>query len=85
MVEHAGVVQLAGVAMFVRELDKPDTMLLLHLAVHEDYTADGLKANEWLAARLMSVVRRICLQTRGITSLRVLYPRETQFSLRLPE
>ena len=80
--EIATPAQLAGVAMFVRERDNPDTMLLLHLAVHEDYTADGPKAHEWLAARLMSAIRGVCLQTRGITSLRVLYPREARFVLR---
>lgn len=70
---------LAGVAMFVRESD--DTMLVLHLAMHQDYTADGPKADEWVAARLMSTVRDISQRTRGINTIRLLYPREVRFEI----
>lgn len=70
---------LAGVAAYVRETD--DTMLLLHLAVHQDYTADGVKADGWVAFRLMAAVRDICRRTRGIQVLRVLYPKQARYEL----
>ena len=71
--------RLVGVVMFVRET--PDTMLLLHLAVHEDYTGAGDRADAWVTPRLMAAVRSACRQTRGITTLRMLYPHETQVRL----
>jgi hypothetical protein len=71
---------LAGVAMFVRENE--DTMLLLHLALHESYAAGGEKGGEWLAARMMSALRAICLQTHGLKFLRVLYPKATVLTIK---
>jgi len=73
--------QLAGVVMFVRDRDRPDTMVVLHLAVHEDYAGAGPNANQWVAPRLMSAVRSVCLQIRGITYLRVLYPSGRRIAL----
>ena len=73
--------RLAGVVMFVRDPNDSSAIVILHLAIHEDYASDGISANEWLATRLMSTVRGICLRTRGVTSLRVLYPRDTRFAL----
>jgi hypothetical protein len=70
---------LAGVAAFVRETE--DTMLLLHVAVHQDYTTEGPRADEWVPVRLVSAVRDICRRTRGITCLRVLYPKEARYVL----
>jgi hypothetical protein len=72
--------RLAGVAMFAREA--PDTIVIFHLAVDPEYLASGGKAGAWVGARLISTVRAICLRTRGVTSLRVLYPREKVFHLR---
>ena len=71
--------RLAGVVMFVRE--RANTMLLLHLAVHEDYAAGGARAEAWVTPRLLSTVRSVCLRTRGITTLRMLYPREMQVTI----
>lgn len=70
---------LAGVAAFVRESD--DSMLVIHVAVHQDYTAHGRLADGWVAVRLMAAVRDICRRTRGITNLRVLYPKPARFVL----
>lgn len=71
--------RLVGVVMFVRE--SPETMLLLHLAVHEEYVGDGRCADAWVAPRLVAAVRAACRRTRGIKRLRMLYPREAQVRL----
>lgn len=73
---------VAGVAMFVRE--SSETMLLLHLAVHEEYTADGAAGEQWVAPQLIAALRAICLQTRGVGELRLLYPREVVLPIRGP-
>ena len=70
---------LVGVAGFVRET--PDCMLLLHLAVHQDYTAEGPLADQWVGLRLVTAVRDISRRTRGVSSLRVLYPRPARYAL----
>lgn len=62
---------LAGVVMFVREDEQ--TMLLLHLAVHEQYTARGKYAQAHVALRLVGAVRSACARTKGIQRLRILY------------
>jgi hypothetical protein len=71
--------RLAGVVMFVRE--SADTMLLLHLAVHEAYAIGGPFVQAWVTPRLLAAVRRTCLQTRGISNLRMLYPHQVQVRL----
>jgi len=78
--ENDQPVQLAGVVMFVREA--PDTMLLLHVAVHEDYAAGGTRADAWVTPQLLAAVRSACRRTRGITTLRLLYPHETKVHLK---
>jgi hypothetical protein len=79
--ENATPARLAGVVMFVRDRDSPDTMVVLHLAVHEDYAGDGPNAEHWVAPRLMSAVRNACLQIRGVAYLRVLYPSGRRIAL----
>lgn len=64
--------ELAGVVIFVR--DAADDILVLHMAVHEDYAAHGQHADAWVAPRLMAAVRAVALHTRGVRSLRFLYP-----------
>ncbi|HJX52731.1 MAG TPA: hypothetical protein VJ801_08200 [Polyangia bacterium] len=65
---------LVGAVMFVREQE--DRMLLLHLAVHERYTARGDRVGAWVALRLVAAVRSACMRTKGIRSLCILYPGE---------
>jgi len=72
--------RLAGVVMFTRV--KRNSMVVLHLAIHEDYTSQGRWASEGVVAQLVGAVRNASLRTRGITTLRILYPRETRFDLR---
>ncbi len=70
---------LAGVIMYVRE--PHDTMLVLHLAVHEDYVAAGAQGEAWITPRLLATVRSVCQRIRGITCMRLLYPHEIQVRL----
>lgn len=71
--------RLAGVVMFVRE--SLGTMLLLHMAVHEDYGTGGTHSDMWVTPRLLTAVRAACRRVRGITSMHVLYPHEREVRL----
>jgi hypothetical protein len=75
--------QLAGVVIFVRNAERE--ILVLHLAVHEDYTARGRLAVAWVTPRLMAAVRGVALHTRGVRQLRFLYPHEVTLRLRHAE
>ncbi len=70
---------LAGVVMFVRE--SLEAVLLLHLAVHEDYGSGGIHSESWVTPRLLATVRSACKRVRGITCLRLTYPHEIQVRL----
>jgi hypothetical protein len=74
--------RLVGVAMFTRA--RRDSMLVLHLAVHEDYTSQGKWSSEAVVARLIAAIRDLSLRTRGVRSLRILYPHEMRLALRAP-
>ncbi len=74
--------RLVGVVLFVRE--PQDSLLVLHLAVHEDYTAHGPWAVMWITPRLMSAVRALALRIRGVRWVRFLYPHSTQIPIRRP-
>jgi hypothetical protein len=72
--------RLVGLVMFTRV--RRSNMVVLHLAVHEDYSSQGRWASEAVVAQLFGAVRNASLRTRGIKTLRILYPRETGFDLR---
>ena len=72
--------RLVGVAMFTRA--RRSTMLVLHLAVHEDYTSRGKWGSETVVAQLFNAIRNLSLRTRGVRSLRILYPHDVRFDLR---
>ena len=83
--DSASPARLAGVAMFTRE--NRVCIVVLHLAAHEDYTAKGRWANAWVVSHLVAAIRSAGLRTRGVRSLRILYPHETRMELgprRLP-
>lgn len=76
----AATPQLVGVAMFTRE--SPSSMVVLHLAVHEDYSSQGRWADTSVIAQLVGAIRSAAQQTRGVRQLRILYPHEIRFALR---
>lgn len=78
--DRDGGSRLVGVVLFVRETH--DSLLVLHLAVHEDYTAHGRWAGMWMTPRLMAAVRALALRISGICWVRFLYPRSTQIPIR---
>jgi len=78
--ENAGLDQLAGVAMFVRE--NRTSMVVLHLAAHEDYTANGPWADACVVTRLLSSIRHAASCTHGVETLRMVYPHKVRIDLR---
>jgi hypothetical protein len=64
--------RLVGVAMFTRESSA--SMVILHIAVHEDYTLQGKWADVAVVLQLVDAIRGAALRTRGIRTLRALYP-----------
>lgn len=80
--DRDGEAQLVGVALFVRE--SLECLLVLHLAVHEEYTANGSRAELWVTPRLMAAVRALALRIRGVRWVRFLYPRRTRLPIRRP-
>jgi hypothetical protein len=78
--ETEEIPRLVGVAMFTRE--RRASMVVLHMAVHEDYTSQGKWTEVGVVAQLVSAIRGVALRTHGIRSLRILYPHEIRFELR---
>ena len=72
--------RLVGVAMFIR--DKPSSLVVLHIAAHEEYTSQGPWADLAVVSQLLIAIRCIAAHTRGIRTLTVLYPREIKLDLR---
>jgi hypothetical protein len=78
--ETDGEPRLAGVAMFTR--DGLATIVVLHVALHEDYTVHGRWAAAAVVGRLLAAIRGAALRTHGIRMLRVPYARENAIDLR---
>jgi hypothetical protein len=62
--EKDGSVELIGVIVFVR-LD-PENLVLLHIAVREDYSRGGEHGEEMLVGRLVGELRAIARRIRGV-------------------
>ena len=77
--ETDGESRLVGAAMFTR--DGPATIAVLHLALHEDYTARGKWAGAAVVGRLLGAIRGAALRTHGIRRLRIPYPHEAEIEL----
>ena len=72
--------RLVGVAMFTRE--SASSILILHLAAHEDYTSQGKCADVAVVAQLVAAIRVASMHTHGIRTLRILYPHEIRLTVR---
>jgi hypothetical protein len=75
--------RLAGVAMFTRP--RRSSIVIIHLAVHEDYTAKGRWASASVLGHLLAAIRLAGLCTRGVRTLRIPYPHEVDLRLRARE
>ena len=62
--------KLAGVMIYTRLND--ETILLLHLAVAEDYSSHGRHRKEMLAVRFVEQLRAIAARVKGVRRVRVL-------------
>ena len=67
----SGRAQLAGVGLYVR--DHPGNISIVHIAVHQDYTASGEHAEQMVLIRMINELRRIAAQIKGIDKITLLY------------
>ncbi len=72
--------RLVGVAMFTRV--RRSTIVVVHIAAHEDYTSRGKWSSEAVVVRLVTVIRKLAMRTRGVNDLQILYPHETRLDVR---
>lgn len=66
-----GYSNLAGVIVYVRT-DK-ETIVVLHLAVKEEYSFSGILANKMLVMQLIVKLREIASRIKGVRSIMVVY------------
>ena len=62
---------LAGVMVYMRT--DPENLVLLHIAVHEDYSRAGIYGDEMLVWRFMTQLRDIAKRIKGIRSITLKY------------
>ena len=71
---------LASVALFTRK--SRTTMVVLHLATHEDYTMRGRYGDAAVTVRLLQALRDLSARIHGVTILRSEYPRPMRLVVR---
>lgn len=71
---------LAAAVIYTRE--SVETLVVLYLAIHEDYAAGGAHAEEMLGAQIIELLRANAARTKGIRWLRLLYPKDIRISVR---
>ncbi len=62
---------LAGVMVYMRT--DPENLVLLHIAVDEDYSRSGIHAEEMLVLRFMTQLREIAKRIKGIRAITLKY------------
>ncbi len=62
---------LAGVMVYMRT--DPENLVLLHIAVHQDYSRAGIYGDEMLVWRFMTQLREIARRIKGIRSITLKY------------
>lgn len=62
---------LAGVMVYMRT--DPENLVLLHIAVREDYSRAGIYGDEMLVWRFMTQLRDIAKRIKGIRSITLKY------------
>jgi hypothetical protein len=66
-----GATDLAGVMVYSRT--EPENLVLLHIAVKEEYSRSGLHSEEMLVSRLLGQLRAIARRIKGIRSITLKY------------
>lgn len=69
-----------GVAVYTRE---DDALVVLFVAVHEDYAANGSEGKRGLMVKFVAKMRRIAQRVRGIDMLRMYVGRPEPTTLRV--
>jgi hypothetical protein len=70
--DHSGAKPvLAGVMVYVRRV--PEKIILLHVAIHEDYSPSGKHSDEGLFLRLIFELRRIAKCLKGVQLITIQY------------
>jgi hypothetical protein len=62
---------LAGAMVYMRT--DPENLVLLHIAVREDYTRSGIYGDEMLVLRFMTQLRDIAKRLRGVRAITLKY------------
>ncbi len=62
---------LAGVMVYMRT--DPENLVLLHIAVHADYSRTGIYGDEMLVWRFMTQLRDIAKRIKGIRTITLKY------------
>ncbi len=62
---------LAGVMVYMRT--DPENLVLLHIAVKEDYSRSGIYGDEMLVLRFMTQLRDIAKRIKGIRAITLKY------------
>ena len=71
LVDH----DLVGIIVYTRTSNA--ALVVLHIVVREDYTLNGVNANDGIAVELVDAVCSVGHQIRGIQSVRLAYNRGT--------
>lgn len=64
-------VDVAGVMVYART--DPENLVLLHIAVKQEYTRSGIYADEMLVSRFMTQLRDIARRLKGVRSITLKY------------
>jgi hypothetical protein len=72
--------RLVGAALYVR--DGAERIAIVHLAVHEEFSAAGRWCDAMLVMRLVGAIRRLAAQVKGVETVTLSYAREAVAQLR---
>ena len=67
---------LCGALMYIRE--SHESLLVLHIAVHREFTMRGAHSGEWLLYRMINKLREIARVVKGIRFISILYAPENR-------
>jgi hypothetical protein len=72
--------ELIGLMIFTRI--SAETIVLLHMVVRDDYSSIGEHANAMAGVRMLDRLRRIAASLRGVRSIRILYGKGAELTVR---
>jgi len=68
--------ELVGVVVYVRT--DPETMVILHIAVENNYSMSGSFSDDMLVMKLIAKVREAARQIKGVRQITIFYERGVQ-------